>query len=71
MHKDHICRMATFGFCLHGEKLPWQGWLPSVVQQVTRLSELPKGNEKLVNSYRGETMHQGKVVLTVRVAPGQ
>ena len=37
------------------------GWLPGVVQQVTRVSKLPHGNEKLVNSYRGETMHRGKV----------
>ena len=32
----------------HGEKLPWQGWLPGVVQRVTRLSTLPRGKEKFV-----------------------
>ena len=32
----------------HGEKLPRQGGLPGVVQRVTRLSKLPRGNEKLM-----------------------
>ena len=31
-----------------GEKLPRQGGLPGVVQRVTRLSKLPRGNEKLM-----------------------
>ena len=31
-----------------GEKLPRQGGLPGVVQQVTCLSKLPWGNEKLM-----------------------
>ena len=39
---------ATFAFCSHGEKLPRQGGLPGVVQRVTRLSKLPRGNEKLM-----------------------
>ena len=34
--------------CSHGEKLPRQGGLPGVVQRVTRLSKLPRGNEKLM-----------------------
>ena len=33
--------LTTFAFCSHGEKLPQQGGLPGVVQQVTRLSEFP------------------------------
>ena len=52
---------ATFAFCSHGEKLPRQGGLPGVVQRVTRLSKLPRGNEKLANSYRRQTVHRGKV----------
>ena len=39
---------ATFALYSHGEKLPWQGGLPGVVQRVTRLSTLPWGNEKLM-----------------------
>ena len=41
---------------VHMEK-SYLGWLPGVVQQVTHVSKLPHGNEKLVNSYRDETMH--------------
>ena len=33
---------------MHGEKLPRQCGLPGVVQRVTRLSKLPRGNEKLM-----------------------
>ena len=39
------CPGATFAFCSQGEKLPRQRELPSVVQRVTRLSKLPRGNE--------------------------
>ena len=46
--QDYSCPGGTFAFCLHGEKLPRQGGLPGVVQRVTRLSELPRGNEKLM-----------------------
>ena len=42
----YSCPGATFAFCSHGEKLPRQGGLPGVVQRVTRLSKLPRGNEK-------------------------
>ena len=38
----------TFAFCSHGEKLPRQGGLSDVVQRVTRLSKLPRGNEELM-----------------------
>ena len=43
----YSCPRATFAFCSHGEKLPWQGGLPSIVQQVPRLQTLSWGNEKL------------------------
>ena len=60
--QDYSCPVATFAFCSHGEKLPRQGGLPGVVQQITRLSKLPRGNEKThVNSYRRQTVHRGKV----------
>ena len=59
--QDYSCQGATSVFCSHGEKLPWQGRLPGVVQWVTRLSKLPQGNEKLVNSYKCQTVHRGKV----------
>ena len=47
MCKTTLAR-ATFAFCSHGEKLPRQGGLPSVVQRVTHLLKLPQGNEKLM-----------------------
>ena len=40
--QDYPCPGATFAFCSHGEKLPWQGRLPGVVQRVTHLSKLPR-----------------------------
>ena len=46
--QDYSCPGATFAFCSHGEKLPRQDGLPGVVQRVTRLSKLPRGNEKLM-----------------------
>ena len=46
--RDYSCPGATFAFCSYGEKLPRQGGLPGVVQWVTRLSKLPRGNEKLM-----------------------
>ena len=46
--QDYSCPGATFAFCSHGEKLPRQGGLLGVVQRVTRLSKLPRGNEKLM-----------------------
>ena len=46
--QDYSCPGATFAFCSHGEKLPRQGRLPGVVQRVTRLLKLPRGNEKLM-----------------------
>ena len=46
--QDYSCPGATFAFCSHGEKLPRQGGLPGVVQQVTCLWKLPQGNEKLM-----------------------
>ena len=45
--QDYSSPGATFAFCSHGEKLPRQGGLPGVVQRVTRLSKLPRGNKKL------------------------
>ena len=46
--QDNSCPGATFALCSHGEKLPRQGGLPGVVQRVTRLLKLPRGNEKLM-----------------------
>ena len=46
--QDYCCPETTFAFCSHGEKLSRQGGLPSVVQRVTRLSELPRVKEKLM-----------------------
>ena len=46
--QGYSCPGATFAFCSHGEKLSRQGGLPGVVQWVTRLSKLPRGNEKLM-----------------------
>ena len=46
--QNYSCPVATFTFCSDGEKLPQQGRLPGVVQRVTRLSKLPRGNEKLM-----------------------
>ena len=46
--QDYSSPGTTFAFCSHGEKLTRQGGLPGVVQRVTRLSELPWGNGKLM-----------------------
>ena len=46
--QDYSCPGATFAFCSDGEKLPRQDGLPGVVQRVTLLSKLPRGNEKLM-----------------------
>ena len=46
--QDYSCPGATFAFCSHGEKLPWQGRLPGVTQRVTHLSKLPRGKEKFM-----------------------
>ena len=51
--QDCSCPRATFAFCSHGEKLPRQGGIPGVVQRVTRLSKLPRGNEKLMWTVTG------------------
>ena len=48
MRKATLAPAATFVFCSHGAKLPQQGGLPGVVQWVTCLSKLPRGNEKLM-----------------------
>ena len=43
--QDCSCPRATFAFCSNGEKLLRQGGLPDVVQQVTRLSKLPRARK--------------------------
>ena len=51
--QDYSCPEETFAFCSHGEKLARQGGLPGVVQRVTRLSKLPRGNGKLMWTVTG------------------
>ena len=51
--QDYSCPGTTFAFCSHGEKLPRQGGLSGVVQRVTRLSKLPRSNEKLMWTVTG------------------
>ena len=46
--QDYSCPGATFAFCSHGEKLPWQGRLPGILQWVTPLSKLPRGKDKFI-----------------------
>ena len=66
--QDCSCPGATFA---HGEKLPRQGELTSVVQQVTRRSK-PGQRKTPVNSYRRQTVHRGKVDAGVsELTPGQ
>ena len=48
MRKTTLAPEQRFAFCSNREKLPRQGGLPGVVQRVTRLSKLPRGNEKLM-----------------------
>ena len=68
--QDYSCPGATFTLCSHGEKLPRQGGLPGVIvvhsaRRVTRCYlplEVALGQRKTdVNSYRRQTVHQGKV----------
>ena len=51
--QDYSCPGATFASCSHREKLPRQGGFPGVVQRVTRLSKLPRGNEELMWTVTG------------------
>ena len=51
--QDYSCPGATFAFSSNGEKLPRQGGLPAVVQRVTCLSKLTRGNEKLMWTVTG------------------
>ena len=46
--QDYSCPGATFAFCSHGEKLPWQGRLPGIVQWVTCLWKLPPAKDKFM-----------------------
>ena len=70
--QDYFCPGATFAFCSHGEKLPRQGGVPGVLQRVTRLSKLPRGNEKLMSTVTGvRPCTEAKLTPGQRVAPGQ
>ena len=42
--QDHSYPGATFAFFSHRENLPRRVGLPGVVQRVSRLSKLPRGN---------------------------
>ena len=69
--QDYSCPGATFAFCSHGEKLPWQGGLPGVVQRVTRLPKLPRGNEKLMWTVAGvRPCTEAKLTLGSVSCPG-
>ena len=46
--QSYSCPGVTAALCSHGDKLPRQGELPGVVQQVNHLSKLPRGKEKLM-----------------------
>ena len=61
--KQLLLPWGIFAFCSHGEKLPWQGRLPGVVQWVMSPPlEVAQGQGDIhVNSYRCQTMHRGKV----------
>ena len=60
--QDYSCPGATFAFCAHGEKLPWQGQLPGIVQRGNPPLEVAPGQGEIhMNSYRCQTMHRGKV----------
>ena len=48
--QDYSCPGATFSFCSQGENAFCS---PGVVQRVTRLSKLPRGNEKLMWTVTG------------------
>ena len=68
--QDYSCPGVTFAFCSYGEKLPWQGGLPGVVQRVTPPLIVAPGQLKThVNSYRRQTMHRGKVDPGVNELP--
>ena len=43
--QDYSGPRATFAFCSHGEKSPWQGRSPGVAQ---RVSKLPRAKEKFM-----------------------
>ena len=70
--QDYSCPGATFAFCSHGEKLPRQGGLPGVVQRVTRLSKLPRGNEILMWTATGVRPYtEAKLTPGSVSSPGQ
>ena len=53
--QDYSYPGATFAFCSHGEKLPRQGGLLYVVQQVTHLTKWAK----LTTLYNVCSVHRG------------
>ena len=67
--QDYSYPGATFAFCSHGEKLPWQGRLPGVVTGNPPLKVASGQGEIHVNSYRRQTMHRGKVDPRVSELP--
>ena len=70
--QDYSCPGVTFAFCSHGEKLPQQGGLPAVVQWVTRLSKLPRNNERLMWTVTGVRLcTEAKLTLGSVIVPGQ
>ena len=70
--QDYSCPGATFAFCSHEEKLPQQGGLPGVVQRVTRLSKLPRGNENSCEQLQASDRAPAQKPLgPVHMIPGQ
>ena len=60
--QDCSCPGATFAFCSHGKKLPRQGRFTRCWTTDNSPLEVAPGQRKThVNSYRRQTVHQGKV----------
>ena len=60
--QDYSCPGTTFAFCSHGEKLRRRGGVTRCCTTGNPPLEVAPGQRKTpVNSYRGQTVHRGKV----------